>query len=559
MNSEIGTFPTVGDRLLLADARGNVTLAWTSGLNVYSSRYNPSQNAWTAPEQINLVPKALPSGFSAGLVGVVDFNGNVVVGWVQDTDRDKAITVARFDIATARWQPAERINEPASEDPRSGRVGRMANTLFLVVDPAANLTAVWNQELKPRTAAYGQGPESATFAARYTADRGTWASPTQLGDRAPLILLASSQQVAIDTEGNVTVAWFSQSIRSMGQTPKNVLVAVRHGARSRRWGEQMVLHECESAPCEPKLTPGADGTVLALWYGRGAWSSFYNKRSGRWTRAVEVRSPGNESLASQASLTTATDDGFTILYQTDDRPRDGYASAEEADRALSLPVSFRLTGVRYLAGENRWEEILPLRQKVLATETLSTFNARDLDPDVRAFVDDKGNVDVFWIQKGTVATDRSLAPITVHDSRYEVEPQAWRDGQLMALRPRGLYSFNYEPPAVVRDASGDMLFSWRGNFVTALPDNSDLDIQGRPAGQPGTRRSVGALVVAARYHTSTGTWSELAVVDEGAEADPSRPSPVKLLPLGTQGTLAVWSLDGEQGVVLRSRVLRSVF
>ena len=92
------------------------------------------------------------------------------------------------------------------------------------------------------------------------------------------------------------------------------------------------------------------------------------------------------------------------------------------------------------------------------------------------------------------------------------------------------------------------------NFTAALPDNS-----GRGPTR-GVGRSIGPLIVAARYRPDQGTWSNLAILDEGAFVSDLRPmdlDTVQLQPLGQYGTLAVWSMRSDGGRVLQSRLLRS--
>jgi hypothetical protein len=533
---EIGRSRSVDSTMLLADELGNATFVWFSerGRVVFSARYRVQDDAWGAVEQINNIPELRKSTESFGLTGIVDRGGNVIVAWAQDSAGGRGIYIARYDIASSRWQASVRINGSTSlSSPH-------ANHPKLLADHAGNVIAVWNQELiadrtgsiGSLTATYGQGRQYAIHAARYDNASGTWSAAEELGHHAPYGVGASNHNVVIDHDGNVTVAWYQQNVyRSLfGITIENRIVAVRYSPRQGRWSKQLTLSDCHG-DCNPQLAADNRGNVMAIWWDGQLWSAFYDGQTGRWDDGARFPPPCNKEHSGcdggySAKLSYSTGSGFTALWSTSDE----------------------LGGARYLQKEQGWEAISRLTHKELPHPAAKW---RLLVPPM---LDKKGDIEVFWVEPRSIDTDRSLQSVVIHGSHYATNDGRWREGQSIPLHPRGLHPWNDRPPTVIQEASGDILFTWSNNFTAALPDNS---------GRGPTRsvsRSIGPLIVAARYRPDQGTWSNLAILDEGAFVSDLRPmdlDTVQLQPLGQYGTLAVWSMRSDGGRILRSRLLRS--
>jgi len=66
------------------------------------------------------------------------------------------------------------------------------------------------------------------------------------------------------------------------------------------------------------------------------------------------------------------------------------------------------------------------------------------------------------------------------------------------------------------------------------------------------------MIVAARYHPDAGTWSDLAVLDQGefvSDANPPQPGLAQLESLAEYGTLAVWWINDGKDMRINSRLL----
>jgi len=562
---EIGRSGAVDGSILLADAHGNATLAWISGSAVYSARYAPKGDAWSVPEQINSVPQSPSSPEIFGLSGVVDAQGNVIFAWTQDDIQGRRIDSARYEVGAKRWLPAVTINTPEQY--------LHANDPAVVVDRAGNVTAIWNQELptdsgqvRSLTATYGQGRQYAIYGARYDSASGAWGAPQELGRHASHGFGAGHHNVVIDQEGNVTVAWFQQNISRrllITMTAENIVVAVRYSSLSGRWSQQVTLRDCKASggpsDCAPQLAVDTHGNVMAFWSSAGRWSAFYDIQKEKWGNSIDLRMPAKcTSALWDGQLSFASNPGFTVLCPSDDRSSTG-SSLKEIDEALERPIQFGLAGVRYSPKDRQWKAMEPLtRTDMFQVASLAALNRKGLSPDIQPFMDESGNIDAFWIERRGVDTDRSLESAVIHGSRYSARDTTWHDGKSITLRPDGRYPWNRvwwpeHPPGVVREASGNMLFVWSGNFTDALPDNPQQGPRGR-----GALRSIGPMIVAARYHPDAGTWSDLAVLDQGefvSDANPPQPGLAQLESLAEYGTLAVWWINDGKDMRINSRLL----
>ena len=123
---------------LVADAAGNVTLAWEQAdaggrYALFAARFLAATGRWNAPARLD--DARLDSAGNPRLVA--DAAGNVTCAWYQAGPRGLQIHAARFDASTAQWSAPAMLSDP--------RFTVEASFPALAVDAASSVTAVWQQ------------------------------------------------------------------------------------------------------------------------------------------------------------------------------------------------------------------------------------------------------------------------------------------------------------------------------------------------------------------------------------------------------------------------------
>ena len=215
--------PTLGRNVevdVAADGLGNATVVWPQPGPAYvvqAATFTAASGTWSAPASV------LPNPYDAIVDGVrvaSDALGHMTAIWrVIDARNFGAIRVARYDASSRAWAHMTDLGTVVWP------LGVSQPTL--AVDPAGNVSAVWEQN---------ESTMRHARAARYDAATFTWSAPLDL---SPPANLPPGASVATDWIGNTIAVW------------------------SERWGAGPLGYKIRSA----RLTSGGDISVTDLAFG----------------------------------------------------------------------------------------------------------------------------------------------------------------------------------------------------------------------------------------------------------------------------------------------------
>lgn len=197
------------------DSQGNATAVW--------ERYNPKgtliqsatrsvEGSWSAP-----VSLFKPRRHAQHPQVAVDPQGNVTAIWERSNGSDLIVQSATRS-AGGIWS--------APVDISGGDNSSGGDNLRLVVDSRGNVTAVWR--------AYDSNHQNFVIQAATRPPGGVWSPPTDISNRTESV---NEPQIAVDPQGNATVAWVgsggTQSATSVrGRVYAARVVRVRGGRAS---------------------------------------------------------------------------------------------------------------------------------------------------------------------------------------------------------------------------------------------------------------------------------------------------------------------------------------
>lgn len=178
----------VGQAVPINDAAGNLTLLHHNGQNIYATRLDAVTGAWKEPRRID---SPRPSNYIYQVRSAADDQGNLIAAWMQlDQDVQRALYAARYDIATGKWAPAQRV---ASTPPNG------AEPFALAVDRTGVATLAW-------TLSGGIAGMTTLWASRFDPQGQTWSSPVWV-DRVNDGVVGLGVMLVVDNAGTVTAAW----------------------------------------------------------------------------------------------------------------------------------------------------------------------------------------------------------------------------------------------------------------------------------------------------------------------------------------------------------------
>jgi len=277
--------PTLGRNVevdVAADRLGNATVMWPQPGPAYvvqAATFTAASGTWTAAANV------LPNPYDANVDGVrvaSDALGHMTAIWrVIDARNAGAIRVVRYDASSRAWAHMTDLGAVAWP------LGVSQPTL--AVDPAGNVTAVWEQS---------ESTMRRARAARYDAATDTWRAPLDLSAPANLQPGAS---VATDWIGNTIAVW------------------------TERWGAGPLGSKVRSA----RLTSGGDVSVTDLAFGE------YNTDA-----ALAVGAGGQVTIAWIREVVTAPTDPTVEAVEWQATPAaPAIARLTPGDGTLTVTVS----------------------------------------------------------------------------------------------------------------------------------------------------------------------------------------------------------------------------
>lgn len=296
INSQGGALNT---QVALDDA-GNGFAIWTyeDGF-VYVSRYTASAATWSAPLRLDLGGTEIADETR---IAVDRHTGNAIATWVQSDGVAPSQYVRRYYAATNTWSAPELL-----ESSNFRVVNSEATAVSINGDQAA---IVWRQKLSfdsdPRT-------PGDIYLTRWV--NGAWTAPMVVDTSAEDGLRA---EVAIDSDGNVMVAWRQKDIE--------------HRIHARRWNNTTqsfgpVIQLDDEGDRQPRLGMDAAGNAFVLWRQGGIYVRRYDAATGTWgpqvtvddqsgspnTGELSVDADGN-AIAAWSQITGATQEVFVARY-----------------------------------------------------------------------------------------------------------------------------------------------------------------------------------------------------------------------------------------------------
>jgi lipocalin len=250
---EIDNAGSASSPQVATDSQGNAIAVWRqkerTQNNIYANRYTAG-TGWGTAELIDVDN----TGNATSPQVAVDEQGNAIAVWRQ-TDRTQNNMYANWYTAGKGWGTAELVDVDNTGNATSPQVA---------VDAQGNAIAVWEQS---------DGTLNKIWANRYTAGTG-WGT-------AELIDVdntgnATSPQVAVDAQGNAIAVW-RQTDRTQNNMYANWYTA------GTGWGTA-VLIETDNAETafSPQVAMDSQGNVTVVWYqSDGTRNNIYANRYGK--------------------------------------------------------------------------------------------------------------------------------------------------------------------------------------------------------------------------------------------------------------------------------------
>jgi hypothetical protein len=178
----------VGQVQPVSDAAGNLMLLHSNGQFLYATRRDAVTGAWTPPRRIEY-PR--PSNYIFKVRAATDAQGSVVAAWMQfDAEDQRAIYAARYDVVTGQWAAAQRVVTVPSSGPEP---------VALVVDRTGVATLAW-------VASGGIAGTTTLWASRLGPQDTAWRDAIRL-DRPADGVAAEAVFLVVDGAGTVTAMW----------------------------------------------------------------------------------------------------------------------------------------------------------------------------------------------------------------------------------------------------------------------------------------------------------------------------------------------------------------
>ena len=309
-NNNAGTvfYPQVS-----TDATGNTIVVWQQSdgtrKNTYANRFDASTGNWGVAELI----ESDNSGDTAGPQVSVDSEGNAVAVWSQDDGATNSIYVNRFDVSTATWGSAEKIETDETNAAISPAISIGANGDALVV---------WR---------HSDGTRDNIHANRFDASTQTWGSAQLIESNN--FASAFNPQISVDGEGNAVAVWN----QSNGTTPS--IYSNRFDASTQTWGNaQLIETDDVGNAYNARISTDADGNAIAVWQQfdgtrYNILANRYDASTDTWGSA-ELIENDNAGAANDPRVSVDSEgNAITVWYQNDGTRTNIYANRFDVSTA----------------------------------------------------------------------------------------------------------------------------------------------------------------------------------------------------------------------------------
>ena len=265
-NNEAARSPRV-----VFDRAGNGFVVWTQGSDMIARRYDGASGTWGEP--VVLDNSAEPA--NQARVAVDRVSGNALAVWAQSDGTASSLYASRFNTLTNTWSAAEPLETAA------GAVDTAEDNSFVAIN-GAHAAVVWRQS---------DGATMDIYLSRLVA--GSWT--------APVVVETSNEageqpKVAIDANGNVTVAWRQRDTVSGARR----IYARRWDNATQIFGAAMTMND--DGDRHPRLQFDAAGNGFLLWRGGGAFVRRFDVATGQWDSELELSNPAATAESGEISV-----------------------------------------------------------------------------------------------------------------------------------------------------------------------------------------------------------------------------------------------------------------
>ncbi|WP_116809384.1 LysM peptidoglycan-binding domain-containing protein [Steroidobacter cummioxidans] len=349
------------------DAAGNGFAVWALR-DIFVSRYTASTASWSTPTVLDV-------GIDIAhqpRIAIDRPTGNAIVTWTESDGVAESIYATRFTAATNAWSTPEVLEN--SNNPVSGEDENSS------VSVAGSQAAVaWRQS---------DGTTLHVYLSRL--ENGSWSVPVQVDTG---VNQALHPEVAVDLNGNVTVAWRQQ----------DPLTGFR--INTRRWDNTTqsfgpVMPMNGAGDRQHRLQFDGAGNAFLVWRNGGVFVRQFNVTTGQWTNQIDISAGIGGTMDAQLSVDAA-----------------GNAMVAWIENAGGIPSMYAR---RYSAASGTWGnyELLensntPVNLDLFVTVSMVGNEA------VVAWVEQGAHNDLYGIKM----TDGVWGPVTLLETRDEMASQ----------------------------------------------------------------------------------------------------------------------------------------
>ncbi|MBM0107352.1 LysM peptidoglycan-binding domain-containing protein [Steroidobacter sp. S1-65] len=253
------------------DRAGNGFAVWAQGSDVIARRYDGASGTWGEPALLD------DSAEFADRVRVaVDRDsGNAFAIWTQSDGAAVSLYASRFNTLTNTWSDAELLETAA------GAVNNGEDNSFVALE-GGHGAVVWLQN---------DGAALNIYLSRLVG--GSWTTPVLVEESSEA---GEQPKVAIDSSGNVTVAWRQRDPVSGARR----IYSRRWDSTTQAFGSVMAMND--SGDRHPRLQFDAAGNGFLAWRGSGFFTRRFDAASGQWSGELALNNPGAGGESGEISV-----------------------------------------------------------------------------------------------------------------------------------------------------------------------------------------------------------------------------------------------------------------
>lgn len=381
------------------DASGNGFAVWALGSDVLISRYTAASASWSAPV-------ALDEGIDTASqvrIAIERHSGNAVASWTQSDGVAESIYASRFDASTDRWSP------PQALESGNGAVAIDSDALSVSI-AGSHAAVAWRQH---------DDTAISIFLSRLVA--GDWTAAALVDTTAQE---GQQPQVAIDSDGNATVAWRQLDV----SRNENRIHARRWDNTAQTLGPVLQLNN--DGDRLPRLQFDAQGNGILLWSGNGVFARRFDVTSGQWGGEVRLHNDLGDTWGAELALDAAGNamvvwvervGPATSLYARRYNSAANIWSSAELLETSNVPVSREQNPTVSLAGNEAvvaWIQDTPAQDVYAIKRSAGTWGpvtpldtSNEAGSQLTSTVDALGNAAVLWVQFDAAAR-------SIYQARY---------------------------------------------------------------------------------------------------------------------------------------------